>query len=246
MKYIYYIPLLLLNIVINTSLWGQTPKSNDYLVGKCENSQFGASDFSHVGLTPQNTQLLSMERYEKSNYVRDKFSTNGIFNKQLFNRFYFALKREWDRFCYKTVSENEEIESSIDYDIFNSLSPRMQSDYKQIRIAGYLFWEKNDTSTSTKLEYSTYKFDYAVIDNQKVTTVNAPNITANIINSAKATVTYQNEIITLTSKDGYEYKGYGQNRVVIVANKVNGVFSRITIGATVNNQTVMLVYKKNN
>lgn len=244
MRYIYYIPLLLLNIIISTSIWGQTSKPNDYLVGKCENPQFGASDFSHVGLTPQNTQLLSMERYEKSNYVRDKFSTNGIFNKQLFYKFYFALKREWDRFCYRTLSENEDIESSIDYDAFNSISPRMQSDYKQIRIAGYLFWEKKDISNL--VSSSIYKFDYAIIDNQKVTTVNAPNITANIINSTKATVTYQNETITLTSKDSYEYIGYGQNKVVIVANKVNGVFSRITIGATVNNQAIILIYKRIN
>lgn len=91
-----------------------------------------------------------------------------------------------------------------------------------------------------------YKFEYAVIDKEKVTTVNAPNITANVINLTKATVSYQSETITLTSKDGYEYKGYGKNGVMVVANKVNGVLSRITIGATVNNQTVMLVYKRIN
>lgn len=238
--------ILFLLIIASINILGQIPKANDYLVGKCDNPEFGASNFSHVGLTPQNTQFLPIEIYEKSNYVRKKFLTNGAFNKQLFSRFYSALKREWDRFCYKPLSENEIIESSTDYDPYNSLSPKTQADYKLIKIAGCSFWEKNDISTSAKMEYSTYKFDYVVIDNQKVTTVNAPNITANIINSAKATVTYQNEIITLTSKDGYEYKGYGQNRVVIVANKVNGAFSRITIGATINNQIVMLVYKKNN
>lgn len=89
-----------------------------------------------------------------------------------------------------------------------------------------------------------YKFDYAVINNEKVTTVNAPNITATLISSTKATVTYQNETITLTSKDGYEYRGYGKNGVMVVANKAKGVLSRITIGATVNNQIVMLIYKR--
>ena len=74
-----------------------------------------------------------------------------------------------------------------------------------------------------------YKFDYAVINNEKVTTVNAPNITA-----------------VLVSKDSLKYEGRGKNGVIVVANKVKGVLSRITIGATVNNQIVMLVYKRIN
>ena len=89
-----------------------------------------------------------------------------------------------------------------------------------------------------------YKFDYAVINNEKVTTVNAPNITATLISSTKATVTYQNETIVLVSKDSLKYEGRGKNGVIVVANKVKGVLSRITIGATVNNQIVMLVYKQ--
>ena len=91
-----------------------------------------------------------------------------------------------------------------------------------------------------------YKFDYAVINNEKVTTVNAPNITATLISSTKDTVTYQNETIVLVSKDSLKYEGRGKNGVIVVANKVKGVLSRITIGATVNNQIVMLVYKRIN
>lgn len=89
-----------------------------------------------------------------------------------------------------------------------------------------------------------YKFDYAIINNEKVTTVNAPNITATMISDTKAIVTYQRETITLTSKDGFKYEGYGENGVMVVANKVNNVLSRITIGATVKTQVVMLVYKR--
>ena len=44
-----------------------------------------------------------------------------------------------------------------------------------------------------------YKFDYAVINNEKVTTVNAPYISATLISSSKATVTYQNESFVLVS-----------------------------------------------
>lgn len=99
---------------------------------------------------------------------------------------------------------------------------------------------------SINLYADEYKFDYAVIDNEKVTTVSAPNITAHLVSASKATVTYKNETVTLTSKDGYEYKGFGESGVVVVSNKVNGVLSRITIGGTFRGQTVILVYKRIN
>ena len=97
---------------------------------------------------------------------------------------------------------------------------------------------------SINLYADEYKFDYAVIDNEKVTTVSASNITAHLVSESKATVTYKNE--TVTSKDGYEYKGFGESGVVIISNKVNGVLSRITIGGTFRGQTVILVYKRIN
>lgn len=99
---------------------------------------------------------------------------------------------------------------------------------------------------SINLYADEYKFDYAVIDNEKVTTVSASNITAHLISESKATVTYKNETVTLISKDGYEYKGFGESGVVIVSNRVNGVLSRITIGGTFRGQTVILVYKRIN
>ncbi len=99
---------------------------------------------------------------------------------------------------------------------------------------------------SINLYADEYKFDYAVIDNEKVTTVSASNITAHLISESKATITYKNETVILTSKDGYEYKGFGESGVVVVSNKINGVLSRITIGRTFKGQTVILVYKRTN
>ncbi|WP_297273017.1 hypothetical protein [uncultured Bacteroides sp.] len=102
------------------------------------------------------------------------------------------------------------------------------------------------TMISINAHADNYRFDYAVIDNEKVTTVSAPNITANLINSSKATVTYKNETIILTSKDGYEFKGFGESGVIIVAHKQNGALNRITIGAVFKGQTIMLIYKRIN
>ena len=80
---------------------------------------------------------------------------------------------------------------------------------------------------SINLYADEYKFDYAVIDNEKVTTVSASNITAHLVSESKATVTYKNETVTLTSKDGYEYKGFG-------------VLSRITIGVLLEDKPLYL------
>lgn len=91
-----------------------------------------------------------------------------------------------------------------------------------------------------------YQFDYAIIDNEKVTTVSSPNITAYLISESKAVVTYKSETVTLISKDGYEYKGISKSGVVIVSNKINGMLSRITIGGSFRGQTVILVYKRIN
>lgn len=99
-------------------------------------------------------------------------------------------------------------------------------------------------ASSINVYADNYKFDYAVINNEKVTTVSASNITAFLISASKATVTYKNETVVLTSKDSYEYKGYGESGVVIVSNKANGILSRITIGGIFNGENVMLVYKR--
>lgn len=90
-----------------------------------------------------------------------------------------------------------------------------------------------------------YKFDYAVIDKEKVTTVNAPNITLDIKND-KVIVSYGNESIELKTTNGIDYRGNGQQGVVIVSTKVNGIFTRITIKAKVKEQAILLVYKRIN
>ena len=237
--------LLIFNMPLVFNVMAQGYKPNDYLVAKCENPQFGASDFNQVGLTTENTQFMPRNWYEPKQFVQKRFAVNGTFNKELFYRFYSALTREWNRFCYNSYAENCKIEEDINYDPYNALVPKKQfnSGYKKTVIAGCTFWERISPITTNNY---IYKFDYAVIDNEKVTTVNAPNITATIISTTKATVTYQKETITLTSKDGIKYEGYGENGVIVVANRVKGVLSRITIGATVNNKIVMLIYKRIN
>lgn len=83
---------------------------------------------------------------------------------------------------------------------------------------------------SINLYVDEYKFDYVVIDNEKVMIVSVLNIIVYFISEFKVIVIYKNEIVILIFKDGYEYKGFGESGVVIVFNRVNGVLSRIIIG----------------
>ena len=179
--------LLIFNMSLVFNIMAQGYKTNDYLVAKCENPQFGASDFNQVGLTTENTQFMPRNWYEPKQFVQKRFTVNGTFDKELFYRFYSALTREWNRFCYNSYTENSKIEEDISYDPYNALAPRKQSnsDYRKTIIAGCTFWEKTTPITTNSY---IYKFDYAVIDNEKVTTVNAPNIKANIVSHTNATV----------------------------------------------------------
>lgn len=52
---------------------------------------------------------------------------------------------------------------------------------------------------SINLYADEYKFDYAVIDNEKVTTVSASNITAHLISESKATWKLPQSLILSTS-----------------------------------------------
>ena len=64
---------------------------------------------------------------------------------------------------------------------------------------------------SINLYADEYKFDYAVIDNEKVTTVSASNITAHLISESKATVTYKNEKEIFSSSSSNDH-GSGWER----------------------------------
>lgn len=123
-----------MTFICSITTYGQT-KENDYFVAKCDNPRFGASNFQDVGLTPNNTQFMPKEWYESKTYVKKKFSPKGYFDKDLFNRFYAALSREWYRFCNYSSEKNTIIEMNYGY---SSLKP---TQYKSIIINGCTFWE---------------------------------------------------------------------------------------------------------
>lgn len=119
--------LLIFNMSLVFNVMAQGYKPNDYLVAKCENPQFGASDFNQVGLTTENTQFMPRNWYEPKQFVQKRFTVNGTFDKELFYRFYSALTREWNRFCYNSTFEFVPIKS-IDFPLFNGSSSHFTDD----------------------------------------------------------------------------------------------------------------------
>ena len=125
--------IIFIALICSIVIYCQT-KENDYFVAKCENPYLGATNFQDVGLTPNNTQFMPKEWYESKAYVKKKFSPKGYFDKDLFNRFYAALSREWYRFCNYSSEKNFSIE-------MNYGSRPNPTQYKSISINGCTFWE---------------------------------------------------------------------------------------------------------
>lgn len=97
-------------------------KQNDWLVAGLLNPEFNTSDFLISGLTPDNTQLLTAEQYKKSQFVRDRFTENGVFNEQAFDDFYKSRASEFgklqsmdvkDTFVYSPFDTKAKPDSNI-------------------------------------------------------------------------------------------------------------------------------------
>lgn len=67
-----------------------TPKENDMLLNMLANPLFTVTDFQSVGLTGDNTNLLSEDTYKASDKIRNNevFQTNGKFDEAKFHKFY--------------------------------------------------------------------------------------------------------------------------------------------------------------
>lgn len=97
-------------------------KENDWLVAGILNPEFSTNDFVISGLTPDNTQLLTLEQYKNSSFVRDKFTENGVFNEQALQDFYKKRVEEFgrlqsldinDTFIYSPFDTKAESDSTI-------------------------------------------------------------------------------------------------------------------------------------
>ena len=63
-------------------------KQNDWIIAGITNPNINTENFILSGVNASNTQLLSAEEYKRSNFIKDKFSSNGVFNEAAFDEFY--------------------------------------------------------------------------------------------------------------------------------------------------------------
>ncbi len=76
-------------------------KQNDWIVASINNPDFTAGDFRTIGLSLDNTQLLSRDEYLKSDYIKnnDLFKDdNDQFSKDKFNDFYNQKVQDFNTF----------------------------------------------------------------------------------------------------------------------------------------------------
>ena len=97
-------------------------KENDWIVAGILNPEFNTDDFLISGLTPDNTQMLPEEQYKNSDFIRNKFTVNGVFNEQEFHDFYSKRAKEFgklqstdlnDTFIYSPFDTKAGINSTI-------------------------------------------------------------------------------------------------------------------------------------
>lgn len=72
-------------------------KQNDWIVAGITNPNTDVGNFILSGVNAGNTQLLPAEEYKRSNFIKDKFSSNGVFNEAAFDEFYKKRVEDFGR-----------------------------------------------------------------------------------------------------------------------------------------------------
>lgn len=91
-------------------------KENDWLVAGLNSPDFSTDDFILAGLNVDNTQFLTPDQYKKSQYIKDKFTENGVFNESAFNNFYQQKATQFGQL------QTSEITDTFSYDPFDTRS----------------------------------------------------------------------------------------------------------------------------
>lgn len=72
-------------------------KQNDWIIAGITNPDVSVNEFILSGVNIDNTQLLTADEYKKSNFIKDKFSQNGVFNESAFDSFYKKRVEDFGR-----------------------------------------------------------------------------------------------------------------------------------------------------
>lgn len=99
-------------------------KENDWLVAQLNNQSYSFSDFKRIGLTADNTQMLSKEEYKKNSYITDHpafKNEQGEFSDAKFDKFYDAVSPGYQVFASDQFEDK--VFQNLAYDPYNALRP---------------------------------------------------------------------------------------------------------------------------
>lgn len=97
-------------------------KTNDWVVAQMDNPTFDLQNFKDVGLSADNTVLQDRNTYKNSQYVQDRFQSDGKFDETAFNKFYDNAVASYQAFANNQFED--EILSDIEFDPYNALRPK--------------------------------------------------------------------------------------------------------------------------
>lgn len=92
-------------------------REHDWIVASINNPNFTNQDFKDVlGMTEDNTQMLSLNDYKNSQFIRDTFKKeDGSFDDDKFNSFYASRLAEFSKF-----NESDPIIDNFEYSLFDT------------------------------------------------------------------------------------------------------------------------------
>ena len=123
-------------------------KQNDWIVAGITNPNTDVGNFILSGVNAGNTQLLPAEEYKRSNFIKDKFSSNGVFNEAAFDEFYKKRVEDFGRL---------QALSSVDIFQYDPFDTRAGAS-SMIKSPGFAFeQEANPTKDITVLTGDIYK-----------------------------------------------------------------------------------------
>lgn len=127
-------------------------KQNDWIVAGLTNPEFTTSEFLISGLNVDNTQLLTEDQYKKSQFVRDHFTENGVFNEDAFDTFYKKRATEFGQL------QSLDVKDTFLYSPFDTRA----TNTKNTRSAGFGFSVvPNSNRETTMFTGATYSDDYS-------------------------------------------------------------------------------------
>jgi hypothetical protein len=96
-------------------------KQNDIFVATLTNPQASLLDLQQSNINANNTGLLSMDDYKKSDFVKEKFTQDGKFNDTLFKQVYTEATNKYSALTDSKAIEN--MQKDLEYDPNNIYRP---------------------------------------------------------------------------------------------------------------------------